>query len=71
MDEVRDIAVECTGVVFVDSCGIRVNANDLIYDLLQRLERIPYERDYNGAFAGRVKIEVELLGDMQGEKMQE
>jgi len=71
MDEVRDIAVECTGVVSVDSYGIRVNAVDLICDLMQRLENVPYERDYNGAFAGRVKIEVELLGDMQGEKTQE
>ena len=56
--------MECTGVVSVDSYGIRVNTVDLICDLRQLLEQIPYERDYNGAFAGRVKIEVELLGDM-------
>lgn len=64
MDEIRSVTVEAVGVVDINYDKIEVNSRDLIAELREKLEAIPYERSYSGCFAGRIKLEVELLGEM-------
>ena len=67
MDELRKASVEATGVVKFDYDSLTVNGNDIVSDMRARIDQIPIARDYNGAFAARVRLEVELLGDMEKE----
>lgn len=67
MDELRKASVEATGVVKFEYDSITVNGNDIVSDIRAMIDQIPIARDYNGAFAARVKLEVELLGDMEKE----
>ena len=67
MDEVRIVVEEATGGARVEHDGIYVNGTDMLSDIRARLENIPFRRDYLGAFAARVKIEIELIGDMEQE----
>lgn len=67
MDEVRTVVAEATGVARVEHDGIYVNGTDMLSDIRERLKNIPYKQDYSGAFAARVKIEIELIGDMEPE----
>ena len=67
MDELRKASVEATGVVKFEYDGITVNARDIVSDIRAMIDQIPIAKDYNGAFAARVKLEVELLGDMEKE----
>lgn len=65
MDEVRIVMAEATGVASVEHDGIYVNETNMLSDIRESLENIPYKHDYSGAFAARVKIEIELIGDME------
>ena len=67
MDELRKASVEATGVVKFEYDSITVNARDIVSDIRAMIDQIPIAKDYNGAFAARVKLEVELLGDMEKE----
>lgn len=67
MDELRKASVEATGVVKFEYDSITVNGNDIVSGMRAMIDPIPIARDYNGAFAARVKLEVELLGDMEKE----
>lgn len=62
------IAITEAGVVGVRSRyeeDIRVNQDDMISLLEEELEKIKPKRDFEGKFAGRVTIVVELLGDLE------
>lgn len=64
----RTITLEYTGVVKLNdgySSDMQVNQVDIIQKLKETIDKIAPQCDYNGAFAGRVKIEVELLGDLR------
>lgn len=64
------ITIERRGVVSVGygyDSAFTVNSESLIALLEQEVKRASPEVNYNGEFAGRVKIELEFLGDMKKE----
>ena len=65
MDEIRKVSVEVVGVVDINYDKIEVNSRDLIAELREKLAAIPYERSYSGCFAGRIKLEAEVIGSLE------
>lgn len=57
------IKIERAGVVNFDygyNTYFRVNQENLLARLSEELEKLNVPRDYNGAFAGRVSLEVDF-----------
>ena len=62
------IVIEKTGVVYYYygyETSFRVDSFDLLGELSQKLEDSGHSTDFDGRFAGRVKIEVEFLAEEQ------
>lgn len=64
------ITIERAGVISLTrgyETGLQVNQEDLLQLLSERIEEAEPMSDYNGSFAGSVKIEVKFYpGDMGG-----
>lgn len=64
------ITIERAGVISLTrgyETGLQVNQEDLLQLLSEEIEKAAPLSDYNGAFAGSVKIEVKFYpGDMGG-----
>lgn len=61
------ITIERRGVVAIGygyDSAFAVNSQSLISLLEQAVKEAAPDTNYNGEFAGRVKIELEFLGDM-------
>lgn len=63
---------EVTRAGVCEICGdgaelIRVNDHNLVSELEKAVEQLNPDCDHRGAFAARVTISVELLGDLEGE----
>ena len=64
----QSITITRTGVTEIKSWAdtqIKVNSEDVVYLLEKEIEKAAPKRDYNEAFAARVTITVELLGDLE------
>lgn len=61
----REIEVVATGVVNIGYDNITVNTEDALSAIRAAIEKANPAMNYNGDFAGRVTITVELLGDIQ------
>lgn len=62
------IIIEKAGVVYFCSgyeTSFKVDKTDLLSELSDRLESSGHSTDYDGRFAGRVRIEVEFLAKEQ------
>lgn len=67
MKENEKFIVQACGVVYINSgsnAEIRVNGKDLISQIYNKIfDEIRPETDWNCNFAGRILIEVEIMGD--------
>jgi hypothetical protein len=66
------IVAEVTRAGVCELCGdgaelIKVNDHNLVSELEKAIEQLNPDCDHRGAFAARVTISVELLGDLEGE----
>ena len=64
----ENIIIEESGVVYFRNgydASFTVDKTDLLSELSDRLEDSGHSTDYDGRFAGRVRIEVEFLGAEQ------
>lgn len=62
----ENIVIEKTGVVYFHDgyeSYLKVDSVDLLAELSEQLERSRHSADIEGRFAGRVKIEIEFLGE--------
>lgn len=62
------IEIERTGVVHVQvgyETWLKVDRDDLLTELEEALDNTPHNSDYEGRFAGRIKIEVEFLSEFR------
>lgn len=60
----REIEVVATGVVNIGYDNITVNTEDALSAIRAAIGKANPAVNYNGDFAGRVTITVELLGDL-------
>lgn len=60
----REIEVAATGVVNIGYDNITVNTEDTLSAIRAAIGKANTVVNYNGDFAGRVTITVELLGDL-------
>lgn len=61
----REIEVEAAGVVNVGYDNITINSEDALAALRHAIEKANPAMNYNGDFAGRVTVSIELLGDIE------
>ena len=61
----KTITVERCGVVNVGYDGFSVNSEDIVGEVKAAIDSLGPKMNYNGDFAARVSITVELLGDMK------
>lgn len=67
----EDIIIEKTGVVYFSEgyeTSFKVDRFNLLAELAEQLEASGHSTDFDGRFAGRVKIEVEFLGEPMSEE---
>ena len=64
----KTILVQKTGVVEFDVFGnsVQVNGENLISTLQEIVDRMKPKTNHNGAFAARITLNLEFLGDMEG-----
>lgn len=70
----ENIIIEKTGVVYYYygyETSFRVDSFDLLSELSKKLEASGPSTDYDGRFAGRVKIEIEFLGEQLEEESED
>lgn len=60
----REIDVTAAGVVNIGYDNVSVNSEDMLSAVRTAIEQTHAATNYNGDFAARVTISVELLGDI-------
>lgn len=61
------IRVEKSGVVEMTDGTLYVNSEDILDEAMGKVEGTGVKYNYHGAFAARVHIEIEILGDVKEE----
>lgn len=62
------ITIEKSGVVEYTENTLFVNSEDVVSEAMNRVKMERPKQNYMGAFAARVILSVELLGDTKGKK---
>lgn len=62
------ITIEKSGVVEYTENTLFVNSEDVVSEAMNRVKMERPKQNYMGAFAARVILSVELLGDTEGKK---
>lgn len=65
------VKVERTGVVEMADGTLYVNSEDIVDEAMQQAEKTGVKCNYNGAFAARVCVEIEILGDVKKDVKEE
>lgn len=61
----KTVAVERCGVVNIGYDGFSVNSEDIVGEVKAAIDALGPKANYNGDFAARVSVTVEILGDMK------
>lgn len=62
------ISIEKSGVAEYTEDVLYINAEDIVAEAMNRVKMARPKQNYMGAFAARVCLSVELLGDMEGDQ---
>lgn len=62
------ISVEKSGVAEYTEDVLYINAEDIVAEAMNRVKMAHPKKNYMGAFAARVCLTIELLGDMEGDQ---
>ena len=63
----KKVIIEKSGVVEYNENQLFVNSEDIVCEAMNKVKIARPKQNYMGAFAARVKLEIELLGDTEGE----
>ena len=64
----REITVERTGVIEENGNGIYINSENIVDLVMYEVDKQNPKKTDCGTFAGKVRIMVELLGDLEDGK---
>lgn len=59
------IKIEKTGVLEMTDGTLYVNSEDIVDEAMREAIATGVKRNYNGEFAARVCVEIEILGDVK------
>lgn len=62
------VGIEMSGVLSYTEDCLSCNSQDIIKTVMDGVEKLNPKKDWNGGFAGRVVVTVELLGDLEGDE---
>lgn len=62
------IVIEKSGVVDYAENTLFINSEDIVCEVMNRVKKARPKQNYMGAFAARVCLSIELLGDTEGRK---
>lgn len=68
------IEIEKSGVIHIQNgyeTYLRVDSDDLLVELEEAIENTPHNADYEGRFAGRMKIEIEFMEALRAKEENE
>ena len=63
----KKITVEKAGVAEYSENQLCLNSEDIVAEIMNKVKMVRPKQNYMGAFAARVTMTIELLGDLEGQ----